>query len=132
MAFNIMSICDSVSSVIESVRLPASQVPATLIAMGAIYRPGISPMIVASNIIARQSEAGAPYGPMPDGSKNIAEAMERIRIEEIVNALKFDAQVQVAIPPGAISITASGANAGGPVVCVGTNINAVKGVGIIN
>lgn len=128
---NILDICNTVTNAFESVRLPMNKIPATLIALGSVNRPGISPMLVASKIISRQSEAGAPYGPNSDGSANIAEAMERIRIEEIVNALKFDSMVQIAIPPGSIHIQANGANAGGPVSVVGTNINNVYGTGII-
>lgn len=131
MAVNIMSICNSVSNLIESVRPPATPIPPSILAIGAIYRPGVSPMLVASNIIARQSEAGAPYGPMADGSKNISEAMERIRIEEIMKSLKFDSQVEIAIPPGGITIMATGANSGGPVTVTGVNTNFVQGFGII-
>lgn len=128
---NIRTICDSVSGVIESVRPPALQVPSSLINMGAIFRPGLSALITASKIIARQSEAGAPYGALADGSANIAEAMERIRVEEIINALKYDAQLQITIPPGGIAITATGANSAGPVTVQGTNTGLVKGIGII-
>lgn len=128
---NILSICNSVSGLIESVRPPASPIPAPILALGAVLRPGVSPMIVASQIIARQTEAGAPIGAMADGSKNISEAMERIRVEEIMKALKFDAQVEVAIPPGGIMFLGQGSNGGGPMVVNGMNINFVKAFGII-
>ena len=127
----ISEICNTVTTAFESVRAPMSDIPPMLVALGGIYRPGMSPMLIASRIIARQSEAGAPYGPNPDGSANVAEAMERIRIEEIVNALKFESKIQIAIPPGGIVVQANGANAGGPVVVVGTNVNNVTGTGII-
>ena len=43
--------------------------------------------------------------------------METIRVEEIVKALLTDAKIQVSAPPGTLlQVTASGANAGGPVV----------------
>lgn len=128
---DVLSICESVTNLIESVRLPASPVPSPLLALGAINRSGVSPMLVASNIVARQSEAGAPYGPMADGSKNVAEAMERIRVEEIMKALRFDGRVEISIPPGMISFVGMGANSGGPVTVNGTNINFVQGFGII-
>lgn len=131
MTNGILSICNSVNNLIESVRPPATPIPAPILAIGAIYRPGISPMLVASNIISRQSEAGAPYGPMADGSKNVSEAMERIRVEEIIKALKYDSQIEIAIPPGGITVTATGANSGGPVTVVGMNTNFVQGFGII-
>ena len=128
---DILSICESVINLIEGARLPATSVPAPILAMGAISRCGVSPMLVASNIVARQSEAGAPYGPMADGSKNVSEAMERIRVEEIMKALKFDGRVEIAIPPGSVSIVATGGNGGGPVTVTGANVNFIKGYGLI-
>lgn len=128
---DISSICNSLNSVFESVRPPLNSIPPILLASATIYRPGMSAMLIASNIIARQSEAGAPFGPNTDGSKNIAEAMERIRVEEIIKALKFDSQVQIAIPQGSMVFQGTGSNAGGPVTVVGTNIAPVMGTGII-
>lgn len=128
---SILSICDLVTELIDSVRIPATILPSQLIYMGNMGKPGISPMLVASKIISRQSEAGAPYGPNADGSANVAEAMEVIRIEELLDAIRNDGQIQIAIPPGAIQFNGTGANAGGPVSVVGTNINFVGGVGMI-
>lgn len=128
---DISSICDSLNNVFESIRPPLTAVPPMLLASATIYRPGMSAMLIASNIIARQSEAGAPFGPNTDGSKNVAEAMERIRIEEIIKALKYDSQVQIAIPQGAIVFQGTGSNAGGPVTVTGVNIAPVTGTGII-
>lgn len=62
--------------------------------------PGISPRKVASEIIARQSEAGAPFGPLPSGADNIAEKMEFIRVQEMIKALQQDGRITVSIPPG--------------------------------
>lgn len=128
---SLINIIGSITDTLNTIKTPATSIPPFILAMGGQFRSGISASMVAAKIIQRQSEAGAPYGPSADGSANIAEAMERIRVEEIINALKFDAQVQIAIPPGNISITASGANAGGPVVVQGTNTTVVNGYGII-
>ena len=128
---SILSICETVTSLIDSIRIPATILPAPLVYMGNMAKPGISPMMVASKIISRQSEAGAPYGPNADGSANVAEAMEAIRVEEIINAIRDDGQIQISIPPGAIQFTGSGGNAGGPVTVVGTNINFISGVGML-
>lgn len=57
--------------------------------------------------------------------------MERIRVEEIIKALKFDARVQTAIPIGGIQFMGTGVNGGGPIVITGTNIMPAKGDGII-
>lgn len=128
---DINSILTTITNTIDSIKLPANSVPPLLLSLGGQFRPGISPSMIASNIIRRQTEAGAPYGPCADGSANIAEAMEVIRVEEIVNALKYDAHIQIAIPPGTILFTGTGANAGGPVSVVGSNTNTVTGYGII-
>lgn len=126
-----MSICDLVTSAIETVRIPATLLPAPIVYAGCLSKPGISPMMVASKIISRQQDAGAPYGPMPDGSANIAEAMEVIRVEEIMKAIHDDGQIQISIPPGGVVVTAAGGNAGGPVTVTGVNTNFVTGVGTL-
>lgn len=124
------SICDKINSLISIVRKPLNAIPAALIVCGAINRPGLSPMLIAARIIRRQTEAGAFSGPLSDGSANIMEAMERVRIEEIVNAIKSDLRVEVGIPIGGIQFQGTGANAAGPVEIAGFNINPVHGDGI--
>lgn len=131
MAKAIEKIVSMVSSLVSAARKPIETVPAFLIMSGAITRPGLSPMVLTSNIMNRFAEAGCYSGPLKDGSPNRMEIMERIRAEEYIKALKFDSRVQVAIAPGAIQITGTGANAGGPVVVQGMNTNAVHGDGII-
>lgn len=128
---SIESICDSISSVLEKARAPIATIPAILLICSAIKRPGLSAMMIASRIIKRQSEAGAPFGAAADGSANVAEAMERIRVEEMVNALKMESRVQIGMPIGGVQIMATGANSGGPVVVNGFNINMPHGDGIV-
>ena len=57
--------------------------------------------------------------------------MERIRVEEIVKAIKTDAKVEIGLPVGSIQIQGTGANAGGPVEILGFNINPVHGDGVV-
>jgi hypothetical protein len=128
---SIESICNSISSVLEKARAPIATIPAILLICSAIKRPGLSAMMIASRIIKRQSEAGAPFGAAADGSANVAEAMERIRVEEMVNALKMESRVQIGMPIGGVQIMATGANSGGPVVVNGFNINMPHGDGIV-
>ena len=56
--------------------------------------------------------------------------MERIRIEEIVNALQQEAIITVAIPPG-ISLSAAGISPTGPVSVFGSTIIYSKGYAVI-
>lgn len=125
------SICNKITSLIDGIKGPIATIPAILLANSTVKRSGMSAMEIASRIISRQAEAGAPFGPAADGSPNISEKMERIRVEEIINALKMDSRVQIGIPIGGIQIMATGANAGGPVVCTGFNVNYPHGDGII-
>jgi hypothetical protein len=98
--------------------------------LSSTLRPGLSATKIAANIIKRQEEAGAFIGANDDGSENISEKMERIRVEEIVNALVTDARVTITQLPGQ-TITATGGNAGGPVQVIGQTITLGKGTGLI-
>lgn len=105
-------------------------VPVPLILVGAPRRSGLSPIKIASKIVARKAEAGLPVGALPSGASNPEEKMWRIVIEEIVKGFQQDALVTVGIPPG-ITITAAGISPTGPVTVVGSSILPFKGYGII-
>jgi len=105
-------------------------VPTPLILIGVPQRAGLSPTKIATNIIARKSEAGLPVGVLPNGNTNPDEIMERIRIEEIVKALQEDAIISVGVPPG-ITLTAAGISPSGPVSVFGSTITFIKGYGVI-
>ena len=53
-----------------------------------------------------------------------------IRVEEIITALQMDARIDVAINPG-ITLTATGANVGGPVQVAGMTTAIGTGKDII-
>lgn len=127
---NIADILAPIMKVLEGLRTPAPVIPPPTILVGAPLRPGLSASLIAAKIIARQSEAGAPAGVLPSGNENIAELMEIIRIEEIINALLTDARIDVAIPIG-IPVQAIGANSGGPLQALGTTTGIGTGTGII-
>ena len=100
-------------------------------ALSATLRSGLSPTKIAGEIVKRQSEAGAIIGANDDGSENIAEKMERIRVEEIVNALITDGRITIVNLPGQ-TISASGVgNLGGPVPVVGQTTTTSTGYGVI-
>jgi len=103
--------------------------PTPLILVGVPTRSGLSPTKIASNIIARKSEAGLPVGVLPSGAINPDEIMERIRVEEIINAIQQDMIISVAIPPG-ITLTAAGVSAAGPVSVFGSTITLTKAYGV--
>jgi len=105
-------------------------IPTPLILVGIPLRTGLSPTKIASRIIARKGEAGLPVGVLPSGTISPDEIMERIRIEEIINALQQEAIITVAIPPG-ITLTAAGISPSGPVSVFGSTIIYSKGYGVI-
>jgi hypothetical protein len=127
---NIQSICNSITKAIDTARAPLLKLPPILMYYTCLKRPGLSAMMIASRIIQRQSEAGAPFGAAADGSANIAEAMERVRAEEYVKALKMESIAESTAPIGSIQFIGTGANAGGPVVINGFNVNfpTIKGI----
>ena len=55
--------------------------------------------------------------------------MEVIRVEEITNAILTKMKIEGAMAPG-VPVTATGGNAGGPIVVQGLTTNSAKIVGI--
>jgi hypothetical protein len=99
------------------------------ILIGVQFREGLSAIDVASKIIERKKEIGIDIGPLPSGAENKDLMMEVIRIEEIINAIKTKMKVEAAFPPG-VPITATGGNAGGPIVVQGATTQSVKVEGV--
>jgi hypothetical protein len=92
-------------------------------------RPGLNSEILANSIISRFKEIGLPNGPLVNGAQNVMEALIIVLCEEFVDAIQNDMRVDIGIFPGG-TVNANGANAAGPVVSIGTTINAQEGVGI--
>lgn len=101
---SVTALCERIEKLISTVRLPLPSLPAALVARGAICRPGMSPMMMASTIIRRSIEAGVTPGPLASGAQNKMEAMERIRCEVIVNAIKNDMKITTAAAPGTLAV----------------------------
>lgn len=91
---------------------------------------GFNSSEIAAKIIKRQAEAGIPVGPLPSGEISPDEIMEKIRVEEMVEAISTKLVMQVAINPGT-ALQATGANAGGPVASAGTVIGIAKGKAMV-
>jgi hypothetical protein len=125
---NILQIIQSVFSLMKQ---PADTIPPPLLFIGAKMRPGLSARDMAARVISRFSESDAVGAEIFQEGNNVMTALEVIRMEEIVNAIQTEAKVTTIIDPGAIIINASGANAGGPVTVVGTNINIPSAQGVV-
>lgn len=133
-----MSQPSSMSNVIKTLkaafsvpRTPIESLPPQLVMVGAKLRPGLSARNIASRVIARQSEAGAPVGDVFSENSNVMESMTVILVEEIISALQLDAKIEVVVPPG-VQVTTTGlGNMGGPVISQGATTNLAKGEGVI-
>jgi hypothetical protein len=133
-SFNLGSISGVLNIILSAFSIPDEPVaplPPPLIMVGAKLRPGVSAQAVASRIISRQSEAGRQVGDVFADGPNNEEAMELIRIEEIINAVLTEAKVDVVIPPGISVMTIGVGNLGAPVVSQGATTTMGIGDGII-
>ena len=92
-------------------------------------RAGLNADNLATNIMKRFKEIGLPSGPLVNGAPNVMEAYTVVLAEEIVDIIQNQMRVDVAVFPGG-TVQAAGANAGGPVVAVGSTTNAQTGVGV--
>jgi len=128
---NINTIARAMESTIDRVKVPAQILPAVLLYCTAIKRPGLSASKIAADIISDNEALGIATGTMPDGSPNVVNQYTYNIVKKVVDAIKEDAVIQAAIPMGSLMIQTNGANAGGPVVGVGTNITNTTIRGII-
>jgi hypothetical protein len=113
-----------------TVPAPLKPINKETILAGVKFREGLSAIDIATRIIDRKKSIGIGIDNLPSGAQNIDLLMETIRVEEIINALLTNAKIEVSIPPGTRVIT-QGANAGGPMISIGTTSTISKGEGII-
>jgi len=130
---SISGILNIITSAFSIPETPISALPPQLIVSGGKLRPGLSAQSIASRIISRQSEAGngRQVGDVFSDGANVEEAMELIRVEEIINALLTEAKVDVVIPPGTQVTTTGVGNLGIPVISQGITTDNAVGDGII-
>lgn len=92
-------------------------------------RPGLNAEILTTAVTSRFSEIGIPSGALVGGTPNVMEKLVKVIMEVIVEGIQNDMRVDIATDPG-ILVTASGANAGGPVVAVGATTAPGSATGI--
>ena len=127
----ISNIVDTVTNTLNSVQTPANVLPALLLKSVSFYRPGLSAYKIASRIIENNKALGIPVEDNPDGTANLINQYTYNVVKCMVDAIKNDASVQVAIPSQSLLIQATGGNGGGPVTCVGSNLLDSIGNGIM-
>ncbi len=133
-SFSLNSISGVLNLILSAFSIPEEPVtplPPPLILIGSKLRPGLSAAAIAARVISRQSEAGRQVGDVFADGPNVEEAMEVIRIEEIINALHTEAVVNVVIGPGTEVYTVGIGNLGAPVISKGTLSAPAIGNGII-
>ena len=128
---DIKKLIELVDSALDAARKPVNIMAGMMIYATAVQRPGISKIKITSEIISDNATLGINTGQMPDGTDNVVNEFVNNVVEKVVDTLKDDAMVECVIPVGSIIVEANGANAGGPVVAMGTNINNAKGYGVI-
>ena len=128
---NISNIIDSITNTLDSAKMPANVLPPFLLKCTALNRPGLSAYKIASRIIENNKALGIPVEDNPDGTANLINQYTYNVVKCMVDAIKNDAAVQVAIPQQSLLIQATGGNAGGPVTCIGSNLLDSIGNGIM-
>lgn len=113
--------------------LEEDRVPVPRLSIGQILfakgRPGLNSELLTSSVVSRFGEAGIPSGVLADGTPNVMEQYTKVFVEELVDAIQNQMRVDVVLDQGAL-VNANGANAGGPVVVVGTTIAPHTGIGV--
>lgn len=128
---NISNLVNKITNTLESTRIPVQVLPAILLKCTSLTRPGLSAYKIATEVIQNNEKLGIPTGANPDGTENLINAYTYNIVKSLVDALKNDAAVSVAIPLGSLLIQVNGANGGGPVTCIGSNLKDSIGRGII-
>lgn len=128
---NTRKLISLIDKAIDAARKPAETVAGMLVFATSSVRPGLSKDLISAKIIADNATLGINTGQMPDGKENVVNKFVCNVVEKVVNALQDDAKIECVIPTGSVVVVATGSNAGGPVVAVGTNINDAKGYGVI-
>lgn len=129
--FSINGVLNTINAAFAIPDTPVTPLPPPLIMFGAKLRPGLSAQSIAANIISRQSEAGRVVGDVFADGPNVEEAMEVIRVQEIINALLNEAKIEVVIPPGISVLTVGVGNLGAPVLSQGATTSMGIGDGVI-
>ena len=128
---NISGVLNLILSVFAIPEEPITPLPPQLIIVGGTLRPGMSAKDIASKIISRQAQSGRQVGDIFTDGPNTEEAMELIRVEEIINAFHTEAVVNVAIAPGVRVSTVGVGNLGAPVISQGATTGMIVGDGLI-
>jgi hypothetical protein len=122
-------IVDTIDSVMRKVRAPFVPISAFILMCSVFRRPGMSPMMLAANVIRRLPEFGGNAGPNADGSSNKMNAFIYVFCQEICNMLQQDCVVESVIPTNSLNLTGTGMSPVGPITFTATNTTPGKATG---
>ena len=131
---NISQITSSINSFFSAINAKITKVvpmPAILLLCAAMSRQGLSPLRSLSNVCKALEELGIPMGANPDGSPNLIISVLNEVFKEVYRSLTEEAVIQGCIEPGAMQVMSNGANGGGPMVSIGTNILPTHTWGVV-
>lgn len=131
---NISQITSSINSFFSAINAKITKVvpmPAILLLCAAMSRQGLSPLRSLSNVCKALEELGIPMGANPDGSPNFIIIVLNEVFKEVYRSLTEEAVIQGCIEPGAMQVMSNGANGGGPMVSIGTNILPTHTWGVV-
>ena len=122
-------ISSTISNMFKLSRKPFPTIPPELLLCNVTQKPGMSAALLTSAIISRLPEMGLNTGKNKDGSENMINQFVRIICEEIIRHIQENASIQCVIAPESLTIESNGANAGGAVTSMGSNImgTTIKG-----
>jgi len=119
---NISGVIDTITKALENTRVPVNILPPLLLRCTSLMRTGLSAYKITSQIIQNNKLIGIPTDENPDGTTNLINAYTYNVVRAMVDALKNDAAVQVAVPANSVLVEVEGGNAGGPFTAIGRNI----------
>ena len=127
----IKKIANVIEKTLSKVKSPAEVLPAFLLYCTAMKRSGLCGEKTAAEIISQLAGAGFETGKNPDGTDNKINQFVYCVVKGIFDALKTDAVIHTGLPKGGLMVKVSGANAGGPIEAIGTNIIDTLTAGLI-
>ena len=118
---------DTISKFLRSIMNPPTPLPPISkfqIGLGVKSRPGLSAEGMWARLVANKTKAGVPAVPSQQDL-----AMEKERINTIVETLLTDAKVEIIIPENAINVTVY--TPGTPPTPIGYGVNDIPLLGIV-
>lgn len=123
----INNIYTTIKSLFTKSRKPLSDLSDILVLCSTVSRPGLSAIYSTAKAVQDLAASGVPLEASPDGTPNLTVACVYSIMKEQIRALHEDAKIQTSIYPGSLNIVGTGANAGGAVTVVSTNMTAGHG-----